>query len=259
MSRQLFSTGEVARRCSVKGDTILKWIKKGRLPATRTPGGHFRVEESDLLALLTKVSPPEPAATPKVPLLSHPLRCWEYMSENLRDECRNCIVYKVRASWCFRLTAALRSGSHAKRFCSGSCQDCPYHRHVLGLPTNVLVVTRDERLIQDLARKESDRITFRFARSAYDASAVVSVFRPAYAVVDENLLEGGEPRLLESLISDPRSPGLRVLLGVRRGMGHARAGKFALAGTIEEPFTAEDIAALVERYPVELVQPENGE
>src|SRR5205807_1128911 len=98
-----------------------------------------------------------------------------------------------------------------------------------------------------------------FARSAYDASAVVSFFRPAYAVVDESLLDSGEPGLLESLTSDPRSPGVRVLLGVRRGMGHVRAAKVPLAGTIEEPFTPEEIASLVDHFPVETLEPEDGE
>jgi excisionase family DNA binding protein len=259
MSRQLFTTGEVARRCAVKPDTILKWIKKGRLRASRTLGGHFRVDERDLLPLLTKACPADETTPPKPSLLSHPLRCWEYMSEDLREECRNCVVYRVRATWCFRLATAMRNAGHAKRFCAGACQECPYHRHVHGQSTNVLVVTRDERLIQDLARRESGRITFRFARSAYDASAVVSVFRPAYAVVDENLLDNGEPGLLESLVSDPRSPGLRVLLGVRRGMGHTRSTKVSLAGTIEEPFTPEEIAALVARCPVEMVEAGDGE
>jgi excisionase family DNA binding protein len=259
MSTQLLTTGEVARRCSVKPDTVLKWINKGRLRASRTLGGHYRVEERDLLPLLSKPSSPEAPCTPKLSLLSQPLRCWEYMSEGVREECRNCVAYRVRATWCFRLAAALRTGGHAKRFCTGSCQDCPYHRHVRGLPAHVLVVTRDEKLIQDLAKNENGRVTFRFARSAYDASAVVSFFRPAYAIVDENLLDNGEPGLLEALLADLRSPGVRVLLGVRRGMLHARSSKLALAGTIEEPFTPEEIAALADRYPVETLEADGGE
>ena len=46
------STGAAARLCSVNPDTVLKWIKKGRLPATRTVGGHYRIEEQDLAALI---------------------------------------------------------------------------------------------------------------------------------------------------------------------------------------------------------------
>ena len=40
---ELLSTGEVARLCGVTRDAVLKWIKKGKLPATQTPGGHFRI------------------------------------------------------------------------------------------------------------------------------------------------------------------------------------------------------------------------
>jgi excisionase family DNA binding protein len=259
MTTHLLTTGEVARRCSVKPDTVLKWIKKGRVPASVTIGGHYRVDEHDLIPLLAKATSPESNGAAKPALLSSPLRCWEFMSETPREECKSCIAYRVRATWCFRLSAVVRSAGHSKRFCTGSCQDCPYHRRVLGHPTNVLVVTRDERLIQDLARRENDHVAFRFARSAYDASAVVSVFRPAYVIVDQSLLENGEPDLVDALAADPRSPGVRVLLGVRRGIVHGRPAKMAIAGTIEAPFTAEEISAVVERYPVETTPPDEAE
>ena len=54
MSSQLLTTGKAALLCSVKPDTVLKWIKKGVLPATRTVGGHYRVEEQDLLQVLSQ-------------------------------------------------------------------------------------------------------------------------------------------------------------------------------------------------------------
>ena len=54
MSSPLLTTGKAARLCSVKPDTVLKWIKKGVLPATRTVGGHYRVEEQDLLLVLSQ-------------------------------------------------------------------------------------------------------------------------------------------------------------------------------------------------------------
>ena len=46
------TAGKAALLCSVKPDTVLKWIKKGRLPAIRTVGGHYRVEERDVLQAL---------------------------------------------------------------------------------------------------------------------------------------------------------------------------------------------------------------
>jgi excisionase family DNA binding protein len=37
------TTGDVARRCQVTVGTVKNWIEAGRLPAFRTPGGHFRI------------------------------------------------------------------------------------------------------------------------------------------------------------------------------------------------------------------------
>lgn len=36
---------ELERDLNVSRDTLLRWIKTGKLSAVRLPGGHFRVEE----------------------------------------------------------------------------------------------------------------------------------------------------------------------------------------------------------------------
>ena len=46
------TTGQVAEYCQVSQATILNWIKKGKLEAYATPGGHFRILLADLLSLL---------------------------------------------------------------------------------------------------------------------------------------------------------------------------------------------------------------
>ncbi|MFQ5353886.1 MAG: helix-turn-helix domain-containing protein, partial [Thermodesulfobacteriota bacterium] len=39
-----YTTGEVAEFCDVTINAVKKWIAAGKLPAYRTPGGHFRIE-----------------------------------------------------------------------------------------------------------------------------------------------------------------------------------------------------------------------
>lgn len=39
---------EAAARVGVHRRTLRAWIRKGRLPATRTPGGHYRIRVADL-------------------------------------------------------------------------------------------------------------------------------------------------------------------------------------------------------------------
>lgn len=255
MSSALLTTGEAARLCSVKPDTVLKWIKKGALPATRTIGGHYRVDEQDVLTVLAQDDTPEEGGQEKS-LCSRPMRCWEYMSNAPGAECQDCVVYKVHASWCFRMAAAVKGSGHAKRFCSGICQECPYYRRVHGLASNVLVITEDEKLIQELAKRESPSVAFRFARRGYDASAIVSVFRPAFVVFDQASLDHLGVPLLDALATDPRTLGARILVAVRQDSVGLHIRHRAIYATIQEPFQADEIVAIVNRIPVETLEPE---
>jgi len=255
MPGSLMSSGRAAQLCSVKPDTMLKWIKKGRLPAIRTAGGHYRVDERDLAPFMPKTDTTDTehaalAACPPGSPAAHPLRCWEYMGENLRSECRNCVAYKIHATWCFELTRLVHGAGHAKKFCTGACQECPYYRRVHAHPTNVLIVTRDEALIQAVAKHASGCLACRFARNGYDASAIISVFRPALVIVGERTATG-EAGLVTALANDPRAPGVRVLVGLRNKHTMLLPPNSAIAGTIDIPFTCDQIAAWTDRLPVE--------
>jgi excisionase family DNA binding protein len=254
------TTGKAARLCSVKPDTVLKWIKKGKLPASRTVGGHYRVEERDLHMVLDQSDNCDDRLEESAALCARPMRCWEYMNHSPGEECKECIVYRVHATWCFRLANAVRGAGHAKRFCgAGPCPECPYYRRVHGLPTNVLVITQDESLIQSLAKRENESIAFRFARRGYDASAVIGVFRPAFVVADQAILESLGVALLEALISDPRTAGARIVCAVRKGTMGCHIRNSAIYAIVEEPFNADEIVAIVNRIPVEPLEPEPAE
>jgi excisionase family DNA binding protein len=49
---QTLTTGQAARYCHVSQATILNWIKKGKLEAYATPGGHYRILLPDFLSFL---------------------------------------------------------------------------------------------------------------------------------------------------------------------------------------------------------------
>lgn len=42
--------------------SINKWVKEGKIPAHRTPGGHRRIKAGDLVAFLKRFENPIPAA-----------------------------------------------------------------------------------------------------------------------------------------------------------------------------------------------------
>ena len=258
MAGESLTTGEAARLCSVKPDTVLKWIKKGRLRASRTAGGHYRVEESDLATLLAPDNTCDRTWEDRVVLCSRPMRCWDYMTHGPGHECKDCVVYQVRATLCFRLANVVRGAGHAKMFCTGVCQECPYYRRVHRLPTNVLVITCDETLIQSLAKRESESVAFRFARRGYDASAIVQVFRPAFVIFDQAILQNLGDDLLQALAADPRTAGARILVAVRKGAVRYRIPSGSVFATVEEPFNADEIVAIVDRIPLETMEPETA-
>lgn len=255
---KLLSTGEAAKLCAVKPDTVLKWIKRGRLEAVRTAGGHYRIQLSDIEPLIRGRTfgdlsvPPPPQCNPQ------PLRCWEYLSPTgeVPEGCKKCVVYRVRAAWCFQVAGLGREIGHAKHLCRTSCRDCAYYRRVQGLATHVLVISPDESLIRRLQADSSEELELEFARSAYEASAIIHTFRPGFVVLDRDLGASEEAGLLKSLRSDPRIPGVRVILAGGRGAAR-RLGRVpeqgVVAGVLEKPFGARQVVAVIESLPVETV------
>jgi excisionase family DNA binding protein len=247
------TTGDSAELCSVKPDTVLKWIKKGQLRAAKTAGGHHRIEYRDLESFLRAHRVGE-EAQPADESTAHAVRCWEFFSDQgvLREACKECVVYRVRAAWCFEMLSLGKEVGHAKLFCRNSCEDCAYYRRVKGLKVNVLIVSQDEDLIRDLAGEESEGLSLRVVHNGYEASAVIHDFRPAFAVVDRDLDPDGGEEIVTCLTTDSRVPGLKIILavsGTRR-----RRRKESEKGAVEvlvKPFRLDQVEAAVNRLPVE--------
>jgi excisionase family DNA binding protein len=249
------TTGESAELCSVKPDTVLKWIKKGQLRAAKTAGGHHRIQYRDLHSFMQahrvggEIPPPENG-------IAQAVRCWEFFSDQgvVRDACKECVVYRVRAAWCFEMLGLGKEVGHAKLFCQNSCEDCAYYRRVKGLKIHVLVVSQDEDLLESLAGEESGDLSLRFVHNGYEASAVIRDFRPAFAVVDRGLIPDGGKEIVECLTTDSRVPGLKIILAVP-GVGRRRrkgSEKGAVA-VLVKPFGLDQVTAVVHRLPVESV------
>jgi excisionase family DNA binding protein len=58
--KRFLTTGEIARYCAVSHLTVTNWIRAGKLFASRTPGGHSRIQREDLLRFLIEHNFPIP-------------------------------------------------------------------------------------------------------------------------------------------------------------------------------------------------------
>jgi len=211
-----FTTGEVAQLLSVTRDTVLKWVKQGRLPARRTAGGHFRIPEDALQQLVSAASNPKAENTASTHLEA-PIYCWEYFARDgkTQEQCRNCLVYKVKGTKCYDVSEFLKKVGFGATCCSTECEDCGYYKLGLSRSAKVLIFTDNEDLKKSLLRElQSSQIQLQFTRWDFDCSFVIDSFRPEYVIVDcENDFDRYE-RLVRHLKNDPRIPGAKILLAV---------------------------------------------
>jgi excisionase family DNA binding protein len=81
------TTRESAERLGVTINAIKAWIREKRLPALRTPGGHHRITERDLMAFQAElVESCQNAARPKILVVDDDAPLAEILKESLQDE-----------------------------------------------------------------------------------------------------------------------------------------------------------------------------
>ncbi|UCH85847.1 MAG: helix-turn-helix domain-containing protein, partial [Candidatus Latescibacterota bacterium] len=128
-NKNFYSTFQAAAILGVTPDTVLKWIKAGKIPASRTLGGHYRIQRDTLTDLIKERQSQNLAVETTLPLKAFQY-CWEYNSKDdtLEDQCRNCLVYKTRAKLCYEMSPVPKEFGHLKLYCESNCKDCDYYR-----------------------------------------------------------------------------------------------------------------------------------
>lgn len=267
---ELLTTGQAAKLCAVTPDTVLKWIKKGRLKASRTAGGHYRVALPDLRPFMAgfgerqesqtqvKATPPPAASAPGgAEATTEAVPCWEYLAVDgeVQEECKQCVVYRVRATRCFLMAGLEGDVGHSKQFCHGSCEDCVYYQRLQGGSASVLFITDDQSLEGRIEGLHEGEVTLRFARNGYEASALIQDFRPEILIIDLEGLPDHGFGLLDSVAADPRLPHVRVILVVPPGTLERflqRPRHRLVVSVLEKPQVCGHIADIVNGTLVQL-------
>lgn len=121
-----YTTFQAAKLLSVSPDAVLKWIKSGKIRAYRTPGGHYRIAESCIQALMENAhhSLQEKNHTKDQDFQY----CWEYNTDQTECNkiCRDCIVFRVRARRCYAMRELPAEFGFSISSCQASCTDCNY-------------------------------------------------------------------------------------------------------------------------------------
>lgn len=210
-SKEYLTTGEAARLCSVTPNTILRWVRDGRLPAATTSGGHHRISRSELVRFTAF----DKAADPAQRAEKNYQYCWDFHSENgvLPEGCLTCIVYRSRSGRCYQLAKMPSKVGHSHLHCANTCEECEYYHEIHDKHPSVLIVTSHLELRDRLtASTDVDIKTVRFADCEYQCCLEVESFQPDYVVIDCSIGKDRCQALARSLANDRRVPFVRLIL-----------------------------------------------
>jgi excisionase family DNA binding protein len=245
-SSQLLSTGKVAEICSVSRDTVLKWVKSGKVPFYETPGGQYRVPRSALDAILKNRT----ATAISIRSETTAVYCWEYHASGgpVKEGCKACVVYRTRAQRCFDMAKLPGDIGFAGTYCETTCEVCDYYKLVHGRNLNVIVVTRDSRVSKRLKKADpSLGFNLQIVNSEYNCSLAIEDFRPDFVFVDNSLGALRRDTLISNLHADHRLPIVRVVLNHRPRNLPKDLEKMIFA-YIKGPITGRALSRIVEDF-----------
>jgi excisionase family DNA binding protein len=248
MDSQTISTGQAAKLCEVTRDTVLKWVKRGRLEAVRTAGGHFRINKESLRPYLISdvVKPGENSALPEIsPAISY---CWEYYAGDgaVKDGCRNCLVFQTRAEKCYLMAGLGKDAGHEGMHCKSTCMECEFYQYINEAVLKVLVVTENEAIQKELTAHIHDSFQLNFSTCGYDTAFSIQDFCPDIIVVDEALVNPASEDLCKHLIDDPRIHGAQIILAIRSDSRHSDLQE-GICATIRKPFSAPELELCIQK------------
>jgi excisionase family DNA binding protein len=229
---------------SVSADTVLKWVKAGKIASYRTPGGHYRIPANAVETLL----PP----TRLDPVLEDADKgfdyCWNFYagSEGVRDECTKCVAFRSKARRCYEMRGIPEEFGHLRLFCQTSCEECDFYNLTHQQRLSVLVVSRHHRWLEELLDKaETSGLKLECAQSEYKCGTIIEKFRPDFIVLDRSFGVNQTRNLCRHLNEDERIPFTRIILTSRFARWTEDCQQ-EVYGWIEKPFTIGQLGDFIE-------------
>ncbi len=245
--KSYFTTTQAARRLSVSPDTVLKWVKAGKLASYRTPGGHYRIPSQAVTALL-----PQSNSDTLTDLVTTAepdfVYCWVAHADDtgISEVCRDCPSYTSGARRCYELRADPDAFTRLGLDCPMDCSDCNVYHLTRDRERSVLVVSRHTGWTDKLsAQARAHDLELEIATTEYDCGAVLERFRPDFVVLDRSFGAYRTREITRSLMEDSRLPLVRIVLTSRQARWDAEcAGD--ICGWIRKPFTMDRLGHYID-------------
>ena len=240
--RDTISTGQAAKLCGVQPDTILKWIKRKKIEASKTAGGHYRIPKEEINPYIIE---DQEIITDNSESIHY---CWEYHSESETpsESCRSCIIFRSKAEKCYLMAGLGKVAGYTQKYCKNSCYECEYFNFINRTPTNVLIVTEDEELEKDLNINAKENFVLKFCCCGYETSYAIQEFHPDFIFIDQTLKKSSSNEICKHLLTDPRIHGSQIILTSSTKVNDDDLPK-GICASIKSPYTTKDLEECINR------------
>ncbi len=249
-NKDYMTTSQAARLLSVSPDTVLKWVRAGKVKSYRTLGGHFRIPITELENLASTARAPLRAASPEAQPIAHQY-CWEYLAAGgeIKAECRDCITFKSRARRCYELKDMPGAMGCLNLMCDTDCDECEYFQQVNGQGLNILVLSESESIVSGAERpSKTNGLRLKFCSTEYAAAVMIQNFRPDYIVVDCAFGKKRTGTICNNLFDDTRIPVARIILSSKTRKIQDYCDK-EVFGWIRKPFAIAQLRECIQGVP----------
>lgn len=241
-NERYLTTTQAAELLHVAPDTVLKWVRAGKIRSYKTLGGHFRIPVS-AIQFAQSENPPshKKAVTPKQ-LVTYQY-CWEYFARDkeFNPECKECVTYRSGSKRCYELKDLPEALGCLGVFCVSSCDECDYYRLVKEQGPNVLIVSKDKSVLEGAEEIDNrERLQIRFVKNEYECAAAIEKFRPDCIVVDCSFGKRRTKGFCRNLFDDPRLPVVRIVLASKSEQLNQYCDR-EIYGWIKKPFSLRQL------------------
>lgn len=245
-NRQFLTTTQAAKILSVSPDTVLKWVKAGKLSAHRTLGGHYRIPHDAL-----HMQPNKGVRVATVDLQAvQPAHqyCWEFYSVDggMAGDCLECITYRSRSRRCYEFADLPEGIGFLRLNCKTTCEECDFFQIVSEQSPNVMICSENDNIIKDSDKIDTcENMNMRVVGSEYECATLIETFRPDFVVVDCAIGNKRSRKFCSSLYNDSRIPVTRIILSSRTKQLKDYCDNEVFAW-IKKPFTIQQLRECTE-------------
>jgi excisionase family DNA binding protein len=249
-NREFLTTSQAARLLSVSPDTVLKWVKAGKIKSKRTLGGHFRIPTSEIG--IFNGNEIENLDNGLNNNFSAPYQyCWEFLAAEgpIKPECKECVTFRSRASRCYELKDLPGGMGCLNLMCDTECDNCEYYKVVNGQNLNILVLSGNQQIVQDLdSLDDNSTLRIRFSDDEYSAAVAIQEYRPDYIIVDCSFGKKRTGLICNNLFNDIRIPVVRIILSSKSKNINDYCDK-EVFGWIRKPFNVDQLTDCIRGVP----------